>query len=303
MEKAGDLIIQRKQTKRAEMIELVREKREAGQCDLMYNARPFVLTGLPLKKPSPGVLKHERRNGNIVLQVVAHPDYGLPWGQDRIVPLWVTTLAVQTGLQTVRFRSAKSIIREFGLPDSGQTYRRLIDAFRRIMTSTIFFGTEQQFQTAAVWEWQRFHYFDKIRLWFSTDVTQQLPEDEEFANVIQISDEFWRELQLHKIPVDANMVRGLINNPGALDLATFLIYRCFTATAPTSIPLFGRTGLIQQIGSAEYSRERRFREILQRWLDLIHPFWPECPAKLSGNGNFLKIEHAKAIPQPRVGAR
>jgi hypothetical protein len=32
------------------------------------------------------VFLHERRNGRFLLPVTGHPTYGLPWGQDRLVP-------------------------------------------------------------------------------------------------------------------------------------------------------------------------------------------------------------------------
>src|SRR5262245_57578798 len=65
--------------------ELVRFKRDQGNQDLGFTSRPFVLCGLPLRRPAPGQLLYERRNGHFVLQVTGHPDYGLPFGQDRVV--------------------------------------------------------------------------------------------------------------------------------------------------------------------------------------------------------------------------
>jgi len=38
-------------------------------------------------------LLYERRNGQFVLQVTGHPDFGVPFGQDRIVPIFLATLA------------------------------------------------------------------------------------------------------------------------------------------------------------------------------------------------------------------
>ena len=46
-------------------------------------------------------LLYERRNGKFVLQVTGHPDYGVPFGQDRIVPIFLATLAVQQKSQTM----------------------------------------------------------------------------------------------------------------------------------------------------------------------------------------------------------
>jgi hypothetical protein len=40
-------------------------------------------------------LLYERRNGRFVLQVTGHPEFGVPFGQDRLVPIFLATLAVQ----------------------------------------------------------------------------------------------------------------------------------------------------------------------------------------------------------------
>ena len=65
----------------------MREQREHGKQDLAFNARPFVLCGLPLRRPPSDQLTYLRRNGKFFLQLVAHPQYGMPYGQDRLIPI------------------------------------------------------------------------------------------------------------------------------------------------------------------------------------------------------------------------
>ena len=57
---------------------MVREQRENGKQVIAYHARPFVLCGLPLRRPPAGQLVHRRQNGKFFLEVVAHPRFGLP---------------------------------------------------------------------------------------------------------------------------------------------------------------------------------------------------------------------------------
>jgi hypothetical protein len=78
----------------------------------------------------------------------------------------------------------------------------------------------------------------------------------------------------------------------------FLSYRCFVAKGPESIPIFGTTGLANQIGCGEYARPRKFREKLDAWLELIRLTWPECPATISSNGQRLLIAPANAMVRP-----
>jgi hypothetical protein len=81
--------------RKVESIACVRLNRENARQNLGFSSRPFVLCGLPVKRPAPGCLLHERRNGQFVLQVTGHPSYGLPWGQDRLVPIFLATLAIR----------------------------------------------------------------------------------------------------------------------------------------------------------------------------------------------------------------
>src|SRR5215467_4280153 len=63
--------------KRLEVIQLVREQREAGKQELAYNARPFVLCGIPLRRPPQEQLTYARHNGRFLLEITAHPRFGL----------------------------------------------------------------------------------------------------------------------------------------------------------------------------------------------------------------------------------
>lgn len=81
----------------------------------------------------------------------------------------------------------------------------------------------------------------------------------------------------------------------------WLSYRCFTAKGQERIAIFGEFGLAAQLGSADYARPRKFRERLERWLDVIRTLWPGCPARIGSNGDHLLIQPAEAVV--RKGAR
>jgi hypothetical protein len=140
----GDPIVSRRKLRQADVIELVRDRRETANQTLGFASRPFVLCGLPVGKPKRGEFLHERRNGRFLLQVTGHPGYGLPWGQDRLVPIFLATLAVRRQCQTIRFRSGAEMLYTFGMQQGGTQYRRLIASFQRIFGATIFFGTDTQ---------------------------------------------------------------------------------------------------------------------------------------------------------------
>jgi hypothetical protein len=295
---AGEFQISKQKARQAEGVELIRLKREQGNQTLGFSSRPFVLCGLPVRRPPKDVLLHERHNGKFLLEVTGHPKYGLPYGQDRLVPIFLATLAVRQKSQTIRFASAAEMLDTFGLQLGGKQYRRLIAAFERIFGSTIFFGTDTQTDRAKVFRRHRFSFLTEAQLWYTRCPEQQfLPG--ELQNSVVLSDEFYSEVCTHPVPTDLEAVKTFASFPAVLDLFMWLTYRCFTSKHEEEIPLFGPAGLANQLGVVEYQRERKFRERLDGWLRSIRAAWPECPAEISPAGRSLRIAPAQAIlPQP-----
>jgi hypothetical protein len=290
----GDLLVSKRKLRQAEAIQLVRLNRESATQNLGFASRPFVLCGLPIKRPAKGILMHERRNGQFLLQVTGHPHYGVPWGQDRLVPIFLATLAVRQQKQTITFRSAAEMLDVFGMQQGGSQYRRLIAAFQRVFGATIFFGTDTQQERAAVMHQARFNFMREARIWYSRDPNQEMLPGA-FENEIVLSDEFFREITTHSIPTDLEAAKALSSSPAALDLFMWLSYRCFTAKRPEKVPIFGDFGLAGQLGSADYARPRKFRERLDRWLDLVRALWPACPAQISSDGDYMLVRPAVAL--------
>jgi len=277
--------------RRADEICDVRTRRFTGDQDVAFGARPFILCGLPIRRLPPGTLSYRRQNGKLCLEVVGHPQWGVPFGQDRLILLYLATQAVRFQSPVVWFRSGAEILVEWGMPTNGCHYKRLFDAFRRVFGSTMFFGTSDDRKELQVWECSRVHFFDSMKLWMSETGAKSTARD----NRVTLSPEFWRELQEHPIPVDAEVVRLLARNPGCLDLYTWLTWRCYQAKGPQRVPLFGAYGLANQLGVQTFARDRKFRERINGWLKLVRMYWPECPASVSSNGAFLELNNASAV--------
>jgi hypothetical protein len=273
--------------------------RENARQNLGFASRPFVLCGLPVRRPPRGTVIHERRNGNFVLQVTGHPSYGLPWGQDRLVPIFLATQAIRQKSPRITFDSAAEMLDTFGIQQGGSQYRRLVASFQRVFGATIFFGTDCRTERAAVVHRARFNFMSEARIWYSRNPEQKLLPGE-CENMIVLSDEFYREIQAHPIPTDLEAAKALSSSPAALDLFMWLSYRCFTAKGKERVSLFGDFGLVSQLGSTEYSRPRKFREKLEGWLNLIRAMWPECPAVVADDGMGLIVNRASVFATREV---
>jgi hypothetical protein len=62
-----DLLVSKQRLGQAEAVQMVRMKRETRCQALGCASRPFLLCGLPVKRPPAGALIHERRNGRFLL--------------------------------------------------------------------------------------------------------------------------------------------------------------------------------------------------------------------------------------------
>jgi len=112
--------ITKRRLKQLEAVQLIRQQRHKRTQDLAFHTRPFVLCGLPLRTLPKGQLLYTRRNGKFFLQITGHPQFGLPFGQDRLIPIWVATLALRQRSRTVRFNTAAEMLDFFRLFKDGK---------------------------------------------------------------------------------------------------------------------------------------------------------------------------------------
>jgi hypothetical protein len=85
-------------------------------------------------------------------------------------------------------------------------------------------------------------------------------------------------------------VAAFSHAPGLLDFYIWLVWKCWSARRHGAhVPLFSDGGLVNQLGTDEYSSDRFFRKKIRFWLRQVKALWPECPAHVSIDGNYLRI--------------
>ena len=286
-----------RRAKQLQAVQLIREQREQRKQEVAFNARPFVLCGIPLRPLPKDQLAYKRRNGKFFLQIIGHPDFGLPFGQDRLIPIWVATLALRQKSRTVHFHSAAQILDFFRLPKDGHYYRRIAQGFQRIFAATIFFGTEDQPAGNHLIDWARFHFFDHLHLWFTGGKSHASDSTCQDRNTITLSEAFYREIDQHRLPIEREVVIALANSPGVLDFYVWIAWKSWVlGGGKVSIPLFARGGLREQLGCIIPSEDRFLRRKINQWLRVIRAHWPDCPAQISPDGQTLIISSSKSSP-------
>jgi hypothetical protein len=212
-------------------------------------------------------------------------------------------MAVRQRSRVIRFSAASEVLDFFHLFKDGKRYHRVMEGFQRIFAATIFFGTNDQTRGAVVANWARFHFFDRVHLWFhKTDADHPPPETGD--NSIVLSEAFYEEIDKHRLPVEREVVALLANAPGVLDLYLWLVWKTWSINGHTvRIPLFASGGLADQLGTRQYCADRFFRRKLNHWLAKIKMLWPECPAVISEDGGMLILRSSKRTPAVSAVAR
>jgi Replication initiator protein A len=289
--------------KRTGRVIAVRENREQDkQPRIGYLARPFILCGLPFKKPENGVAHYKRENGDEVFEITTSSDHGLPFGMDYEVLIWVSTLAKHAMMKnegncprSLEFASGADFLKAFDLPLDGRTYRRAQNRFLRVFYSTFFYGKKNQARARMF----RVHFFDEIDLWFTKDLdSQTLPGDDFKNNRIVLSEKFAADLERFLLPIELDTVIAWANNPTQVYFNMWLGWRCYTARGGEKIPLMGPGGLKQQCGFDGYDGSRgalNFRRKVTKLLDGAKTSWPDCPVELviddPTRHDYLLIKH------------
>jgi len=223
---------------------MAREQQVSRKQTIAYHARPFVLCGLPSRKPAADQVIYSRRNGNFLLEITAHPRFGLPYGQHRLIPIWLAALALRKRNRIVRFESPAQLLDYFRLRKDGSQYRRIKTAFQRVFAATVFFGSEDHLKKHPVVDWSRFHFLDQMKLWFIRDGQPQPSLQEGPDNVVVFSEGFYREICEHPIPVDREVVAALAHAPGLLNFYVWISWKRWAVKGvPKHVPLFGLNNL------------------------------------------------------------
>ena len=283
--------------KRAAQVEAAVDARAFFEQSLAYQVKEFLLCGLPYQQPKE--LKFERRNGNIGFKLIGDPDVGLPYGQDRLLIIWLATAFQLLGCpedNTIRFRSASDIVRAFyhhgqERKPGGIELKRIQERIERLFGATYLF---QDFSRGKKsFDRGSFRIIRSARLWFDSEEPNK---EWLWQNLIELSSDFADLIRKGSIPIDLETVRGLKESPAALDLYIWLSWRTYKLKTDGGVPLFGPTGLFAQLGTTT-SDPYKAKQQLKSWLNAVSLFWPQCPAELSEDGQYLLIHPPRAYEE------
>ena len=285
---------------RVEDVLAARQARETKTQELGLTSPHFLLTGLPMRPTEETTVY--RTNGHASIKVHAGPD-GMPFGQDRLLIMWLATAFTVLGKpedRTIRFASMLDIPKAFGDMQKGTLMRQQwTSRIKRVFG----FHYEWRHEKDGKIRMLRRQLIESVRMHVLGDVVPHRHSKRgPWSQSITLDAGWAAELRAgHSVPLDLESVRALRGTPGALDLYLWQSWRSWRHRGrkqPASIPVFGSGGLCAQFG-VETNSIKDAKKRLRAWQDRVRQVWPECPNELSHDAEYFLIGGGEAIPPTR----
>ena len=149
---------------------------------------------------------------------------------------------------------------------------------------------------AKVVQRTRLSFFSEAQIWYSRD-PDQCPIDDQFQNVIVLSDEFYREISSHPIPTDLEAVKALSDSPAVLDLSCGCLIAASSRKAMKAFRYSDRSVWLRRLALPNTRGRGGSGRTLRSGSIPSGCFGRNCPARINADGNSLRIAKEIAVLQ------
>lgn len=221
----------------------------------------------------------ERKAGKLTVAITADPAFGVPYGQDILIVLYLAIEARRQDSRKIVVNFYRDFMHLFEMnPDDGRKYKLVQQSMARIRNALYKWELDQgpNRETGG-----NYLYIEEWDLHFDPKNPEQKPLWDQY---ILLSERFWFEINKHKIPFNLEAARHLKTKPAHLNFYLWLSYRVWNAWKEKPgeeifIPFWGDCGLQNQMSSVIEQRYN-FRIQVKNWLAAVKELWPPCPVKI-----------------------
>jgi hypothetical protein len=263
---------------------LLDDEREAN---LGFVCRSLTLATLPHRSVEGHYF--QRVNGSVTMTMMAPPDVGLPYGSiPRLLMSYLSTNAVKTQNREIELGDTMShFMKTLGLNVTGGKrgdVTRLKSQTTRLFSSVVNVRFEDDEKSLIL----NRPVASQFSLWWSKDKDQASL----WKSSVVLSEEFYREIVEHPIPIDIDVLKLIKASPLQLDLYCWMSFRMSYLKKRTLIPW---SSLASQFG-ANYTLLRKFKAALIDALKRVAIVYPDARFEIEENGLLL-------IPSPTAIAK
>ncbi len=260
-------------------------------------------TYLPYRDPGDDVTLWEHSQGKASLNIQClkekNPEtgefiyLGLPYGtKARLIMAYLNTQAIKNQSPVIDVESSiTSFIKSIGLSNKGKNFAEVKEQLARIAASviTLNYITDDQRSLNV-----RFSLVKKYDLWFPKDEKQRVL----WASRIQLTDDYYKELLEHAVPLDERALGALKNSAMGLDIYTWLAQRLHRIN-PSKGQFVSWQNLKDQFGSG-YGSMRKFKQVFRHTLAIVHGQYLRAKFKEIENKGYMLEYSPPPIEKPMI---
>lgn len=266
--------------------------------DAIFQHSVLCQTFLPYRDPGKELRIWQHKQGNVSLAIQANEainpatgDFefiGLPYGtKARLILAHINSVAVKTQSKIIDVEaSMTAFIKKIGLNIDGNTIEQVKEQLRRISTSTVSMGYAEDNRTVQV----DLKIVKASDLWFPKDNRQRVL----WASVIELTDDYFKSLMNHAIPMDERALTALSHNSMAMDIYAWLVQRLHRID-PIKPQFISWVNLKEQFGNG-YTDMYKFKQVFRKTLNLTMMQYPK--ARLFEDKNKGYFLHNSPPPIP-----
>lgn len=279
---------------RKEAVVKIQADRQLQTQELGWLFRPLALCPFPAKPLKKKIIVQgkevdagmetiwQRKSGKLTISITSDPRYGIPYGQDILIVLYLAIEARKQKSRKIVVNFYRDFMNLFEMKaEDGRKYKLVQQSLGRIRKALYSWeidnGTTRE--TGG-----NYLYIEEWDLHFDPKNPQQRPLWDQY---ILLSERFWYEINKHKIPFNLEAARHLKTKPAYLNFFLWLSYRTWNVWnecpgEEVLIPYWGDCGLQNQMSSVIEQRFS-FRSQVKGWMEATKEIWPLCPVEIVGD--------------------
>ena len=264
---------------------------EPDDREMLFQAAAMCHTYFPRREPD--LQPHEiweQRSGKFVLYITPQPfpdlqtgekTYsGLPYGpKARVLLANLNTIAIQKQTRTIEIaNNPAKFLKDIGLTDGGNQLAVIQEQMQRLSNCVL-----------------RTFYLDEQEETGETVPIVTRTKRNQWTSQITLSEEYFKHLSDHPVPLARTHLAALSNNATALDLYCFLAHRLHRI--PPGKPQFLAWKTLKDQFGQEYTRMTDFRHNFLKTWQSVHCLYTD--AKIEQKGTKGLLLHFSLPPIPK----
>lgn len=269
--------------------------------EMLFQAAAMCQVFLPRREPATPSEVWETESGKFTMTVIPLPvmnptthknEYiGLPFGtKARIILANLNAIAVQNQNRIIDVSSANltQFVKELGMTDGGSQIAGVRDQIARLSNSIMRLSFDGD-------EWQdnaNMPIVSRFTVFKDAESQKRWPEQ------IELSEQYFKNLVEHAVPLPKTHLAALSNNATAIDLYCFLAHRLHRI--PKGKPQFLAWKTLKDQFGGEYTRMTDFRTNFKKTWDLVRNLYTDAKIDQKGSRGLLLHNSPTPIPKQMV---